>query len=158
MNTESFKASLLDYVISSHRTGSNYTCDPPVEDTDRDFILLVKDKKACIALCKSSSDIVTFDSKISENEDTEQATDPLEFKAAEPKGYDAFDFTSVRVGKDNLILTDNKKFYDKFVVATELAKRFNLLDKSDRIALFTGVIKGELPKEDDEQAALTTDS
>lgn len=39
----------------------------------------------------------------------------------------------------NLILTCSTEYYDNFYKATKLASRLNLLDKSDRIALFEAV-------------------
>jgi hypothetical protein len=45
-------------------------------------------------------------------------------------------------GNINVILTTELQFYDRFMVATELAKRFDLKEKTDRIALFQGVLYG----------------
>lgn len=49
-------------------------------------------------------------------------------------------FTSYRLGELNVIATDKPKFYDDFLLATRLAKRFNLLDKKDRVALFQAIL------------------
>jgi len=45
-------------------------------------------------------------------------------------------WASYRMGKDNAICTANIKHFNAFLAATEEAKRLNLLDKKDRIALF----------------------
>lgn len=45
-------------------------------------------------------------------------------------------------GDVNLIVTQDNKFYDRFMAATSVAKRLNLLDKADRIALFQAVLYG----------------
>ena len=64
---------LLGLCLECHAVGSRVTCDPPVMDTDRDMLCLVK---------------------------------------------------------------------DRFMVATRLAKRFNLQAKADRVALFQAVLYG----------------
>lgn len=52
-------------------------------------------------------------------------------------------FESWRLGTLNLIVTDDAAFYDRFMVATDLARQFNLLEKADRIALFQAVLYGK---------------
>ncbi|WP_181950862.1 hypothetical protein [Aurantiacibacter spongiae] len=57
-------------------------------------------------------------------------------------GNDNGGFRSWRRGDLNIVTTTSSEFYDRFETATELAKRFNLLDKADRIALFQAVLYG----------------
>jgi len=52
------------------------------------------------------------------------------------------DFNSWRVGDLNYVATDDIQFAKRFLVANELARRFRLTDKGDRIALFQGVLYG----------------
>ena len=46
-------------------------------------------------------------------------------------------------GNSNYIFTDDAEFYDRYVAATLLAKKYNLLNKVDRIQLFHTVLYGE---------------
>ena len=41
-----------------------------------------------------------------------------------------------RLGVNNALLIDNEEYFNNFYKATEEAKRRNLLNKADRIALF----------------------
>lgn len=55
-------------------------------------------------------------------------------------------FVSLRepdFGDLNLIVTEDKEFFSKFMAATQIARRLNVLDKGDRIALFRAVLFGE---------------
>lgn len=99
---------LLSKCVNWDEVGSRVTCDPPVVDTDRDFLCLVENANAFI-------------------------------KAAETRDGRS-DFCSLSDGEINLIATESKEFYDKFMVATRLATRLNLLNKDDRIALFQAVL------------------
>lgn len=96
-----------------YATGSRVICDPPPDDTDYDVVVL---KVAPIDLtgwtCESAC------------------------------GEYVPQFVSYRRGKVNLIVTDDAEFYDRFVAATRVAKRLNLLKKEDRIALFQAVLYG----------------
>lgn len=51
-------------------------------------------------------------------------------------------FQSFRCDDVNLIVTVDSEFYNRFVAATSVAMRLNLLEKSDRIALFQAVLYG----------------
>lgn len=109
-------------------TGSRYICDPPVMDTDEDWILDCSGegqmKKAERAL-KSYGFFV---------------------KAMADDNYDDIseNFTSYNLGHINFILCNNRPFFQKFVLATELAKDLNLVKKDDRIKLFQGVLYGKV--------------
>lgn len=99
-------------------TGSHYICNPPVTDTDIDFIILV-------------------------NEEWESIVDLIDkgwVKYGNGK-YGNTDFVSLRKGKYNYIITSNEIFFNKFRAATELAKALNLKKKEDRIKLFDMVIE-----------------
>lgn len=43
---------------------------------------------------------------------------------------------------ENLIITSSQVFHQRFLAASSVAKRLNLLEKSDRIALFQAVLYG----------------
>ena len=44
----------------------------------------------------------------------------------------------------NLIITNDKSFMDKFVLATEVSKRLNLKRKEDRITVHKAILYGEV--------------
>ena len=103
--------------------GSRVTCDPAPEDTDEDFLCLVDDS--------------VKDGELLEKAGFTQDGSP-EFYT----GNDNGGFRSYRRGDTNVITTQDMKFFGKFMTATHLAKRFNLLQKPDRIALFQAVLYG----------------
>lgn len=120
---------LKRYAWKTHPVGSRVTCNPAPTDTDRDTLVLIKARQA------------------------EEFVDELQNAGCKVElgdGYaaDALNsgqagrFQSYRMGEDNLIVTIDEKFYGRFVAATSVAKRLNLLDKSDRIALFQAVLYG----------------
>lgn len=104
-------------------TGSRYICDPPPVDTDEDYIVLMS-KRTPIAL-----DDAGF----------VQTTDPT-FYAGCP------DFFAWRGGIFNIICVDSPDMYARWVKATELAKKCNLLEKAERIALFQAILYGDSAK------------
>ena len=102
-----------DLYISCFPTGSNYICNPPVTNTDIDFMYYVYD-------------IFEVTEWLKENG----------WQPCAKKEYDTDIWSAWRKGEYNLLFTPNKDYYDKFEAATELAKKRNLLEKKDRIALF----------------------
>ena len=65
--------------------------------------------------------------------------------------YDGGFFQTQRLiydGNDlNFILMTDPQEYDRFLLASYLSHRFNLLDKDDRVALFSAVRYGNWPKD-----------
>lgn len=108
----------------SYATGSAVICDPPIMTTDIDFIICAINPVNLIEFLNHN-----------------------EFEISHNEGYD-FDpnegITCLRRGELNLIVTGDYEFYLKFVNATILAKKLNLLQKSKRIALFQYVLYGNL--------------
>ena len=102
-------------------TGSRVICDPAPSDTDEDFIAFV----ACDEAAQSALVDLGY---------------VLEGSPEFYTGNDVGGFRSFRKGDVNLITTPDENFYQKFQMATELAARFNLLDKGDRIALFQAIL------------------
>lgn len=102
-------------ILDKHPTGSRYICDPPVSDTDEDTIVLV----------------ASLERAIEEAQESEWTSDT---------SYPGDDFISLRNGHRNFIVTEKKEFYDKFVFATNLAKKLNLLKKEDRVTLFQALL------------------
>jgi hypothetical protein len=101
--------------------GSRVTCNPPPTDTDEDWLVLVFDRA---------------DDKLAEAGFTQDGSP--EFYT----GNDNGGFRSWRRGDLNIVTTESAEFFDRFTTATDLAKRFNLLRKADRIALFQAVLYG----------------
>ena len=97
------------------------TCDPAPQGTDEDYLVwtggLGGDEEALI-----------------------DAGFTVEGEPEFYTGNDNGGFSSYRKGDVNVITTPDIDFYRHFLTATELAKRFNLLKKSDRIALFQAVL------------------
>jgi hypothetical protein len=98
-------------------TGSRVICDPPPMDTDEDYV--------CLAHPSTEGALVTAG--------FEASIDPEMYE-------DLPDFIPYRCGEFNVIVTESEDFYERFVQATEEAKRLNLTEKSDRIALFQRVL------------------
>ncbi len=101
--------------------GSRITCDPAPADTDEDWLIL---------------DQFGIDDRLIEQGFAREGGP--EFYT----GNDNGEFRSWRRGDINLIVTPDDKFYDRFITATKLATRFNLMQKDDRIALFQAVLYG----------------
>jgi hypothetical protein len=115
---------LLRLCLEWHEVGSRVTCDPPSLDTDRDVLCLVKDRIGFVDAATREGFVM--DGSVPANE--------LELHQSP--------FTSLKRGEDNLIVTDAAWFASRFMVATRLAKRFNLQAKVDRVALFQAVLYG----------------
>lgn len=110
-------------------TGSFYICQPQVLDTDKDYVVLVKD------LNKSQSKLQELGYKAS-------ISDSDEYDLEAEGGFMCY-----RKGDINLIVTEDEKFFLKFWEATVLAKQLNLKEKNDRIYLFKYVLYGTLGEE-----------
>lgn len=100
------------------RVGSTVSCNPAPENTDIDYLVLVKGRA-------SSLDFLSGYNLDNDNSHYEPSEG---------------DFNSWRKDNINLIITDSVFFFEKFKLATELAKHFNLLEKKDRIKLFQAVL------------------
>ena len=112
-------------ILDSFPTGSNYICNPPVDNTDIDYmVLLPKDNKTLVQLNLYGKQWEHCGENYGED--------------------DKSNFMAFRKGKYNLILTDNPLYFQLFRDATTLAKKLNLLEKQQRVALFKYVIEGEI--------------
>lgn len=115
---------LGDQLLLMQPAGSRVTCIPAPTDTDEDYILRVKDIGVVDALLQMD-EWVFGGSKI-----------PPDVNYIAPDEW----FASYTKGEVNLIITASDQFYRRFVAATSIAKRLNLLEKPDRIALFQAVL------------------
>jgi hypothetical protein len=115
--------------------GSRVTCNPAPQDTDQDILCLLEEGKT----------LKDFEDIVSEFED-ECFPDYYDHD-----GIDLNDFGSYK-NEDhtiNYIVTTRKEFYDRFMVATRVARDFNLLEKHQRKQLFQAVLYSKyLPPEE----------
>jgi len=109
------------------RVGSRVTCYPAPTNTDEDWLVLTA----------TSDDLCKLEVVLRES-GYEQDTGDIEDYTGETEVI----FKSFRKGEINVILTFNEAFFDLFMTATHIAKRFNLKHKGDRIALFQAVLYG----------------
>lgn len=105
--------------------GSYHTCNPPVTDTDIDFIICSNPGK--------------FGELIESIEAQGYKQSNLDQEEYELNGEG---FYCCRRDNINLIITENREFFQKWVEGTQLAKKMNLLKKEDRITLFQYVLYG----------------
>lgn len=103
---------LLNSGIPFFKTGSRVICNPPVMETDADFVVL---DQAGVLNLRSWAEATT---------DSE---------------YDGGTHT-FRLGEVNLIVVDDGDDFKRWKVATQIATRLNLTSKPERIALFQGVL------------------
>lgn len=122
MNIEDYLNS-KDYIDLWNATGSRFICDPPVMDTDIDYVCLSRGTVHQIYL--------PCDGWTLTNPDDEGKYEGME------RHFDTY-----RKGEYNLIVTQSIRFYCDFVTATYVAKERNLTDKQDRIALFQKILYG----------------
>jgi hypothetical protein len=113
----------MDKVLEMEPVGSRVTCNPAPTDTDEDFLILTDKLYRLVEDCKSQG-----------------------FKGGgvyfTSEGKVASNFISIRNGNINLIVTEDKEFYDKFLLATHVCKTLNILDKPNRIMVFQGILYG----------------
>jgi len=106
--------------------GSRVTCDPAPTDTDQDVLVLCSPEqfgRLIGQLFERGFDI-----------DGSAINDPIDH-------LNSIDtFQSFSNDDLNLIITQDVAFYRKFMAATFVAKRLNLLNKTDRICLFQAVL------------------
>lgn len=118
-------ALVTKHAIDIRPVGSRVTCNPAPTDTDIDYLVWAEDATDYDAL--SVSDI-------------------LQAACGDPEGgeYDTMScFASYRVGNINFIVTYSGGFFRSFLAASAVCKRLNLMDKSDRIAVFRAVLYSE---------------
>lgn len=121
-------------IIKVVACGSWVVCDPPVTDTDKDFLVHVHDVKA-------------FGKELRELGYTEETdSDPASPSGSRPTlgdGNPDHRFSSWRLRKLNLIVTESKAFAKKHECATNVCRKLNLLKKEDRIMVYKAILYGE---------------
>jgi len=107
-----------------YQTGSTVICSPPVTNTDIDFIICTPEMQKLHLF-------------LIDNGFKESSKDQEEYELSDDG------FACYRKKNINLILTSNKVFYKRWVLATNVAKKLNLLNKKDRIILFKAILYRE---------------
>lgn len=126
---------LLRYTSRHELVGSRVTCNPAPLDTDQDVLIYIDEANADDFVFRMKN--AGFNVELGEG----YAEDALN------SGEDDR-FQSYRLGDVNFIVTVDERFYVRFSAATAMAKRANLLEKAERIALFQAVLYGNvLPQE-----------
>lgn len=127
-----------------HPTGSSFTCDPPVLDTDIDFVCKVPNIEEFYDYALENGWESSTELPARRNGPTHAGALTMAPPAIMPRPlrvpYAIGDFISFRRGNINLIVTQKRGFFDRYLKATMLAKEFNLLDKDHRIKLFTAIV------------------
>jgi len=118
-----FELTLDDFpdglILRLQPTGSKFICNPPVMSTDEDYFAWG----------------FNYEKVIRELQE-------LGWELCCNPDYLDTKFTALRKGSLNLIIVNGKIEFEKCVQCTKLAKRFNLLNKQDRIDLFELVRNG----------------
>lgn len=126
--------------ISIYPTGSKYICNPPVLNTDEDYLVLVEDFNSTYFSLESSEweDCLPLDTE----EGAANYRDEKEYGIL---------WHSFRKDNLNIIFTADKNWYFACVAATELCKSWNILEKDKRIRIFRNLkykeplAEGDLP-------------
>jgi len=107
--------------------GSRVTCNPAPTDTDQDYLV----KSACEL----------------DQENIEETLHKDGYVFCGNEEYDSFGedstFTAWRKGDINYIVTNDEGFFLKFLEATAIAKKYNLLEKQERVDLFQWMLYDE---------------
>ena len=109
-----------------YQTGSSVICNPPVTDTDIDFVIYTNEETKLDTFLKCEG----FTKSSPEEEDYDM----------ENEGFSCY-----RKDKLNLIITTSHTWYHKWVLATTVAKNLNLKVKADRVMLFKAILYDEAP-------------
>ena len=109
-----------------YQTGSSVICNPPVTDTDIDYVIYTNKEDKLDTFLKSKG---------------------YKKSCAEEEEYDLENegFSCYRLNNINLIITTNREWYNKWVLATKVAKNLNLKVKADRVMLFKAILYGDAP-------------
>lgn len=109
-----------------YQTGSSVICDPPVTDTDIDYVIYTNEE-------------VKLDTFLKCEGFTKSYADEEEYDLEEEG------FTCYRRENINLIIINERSWYRKWVLATKVARKLNLKVKADRVMLFRAILYGDAP-------------
>lgn len=114
-------------ILNTLKTGSRVICTPKPEGSDEDTLVLIEGD------LETAEVLLTMQGLGFSYEGNRHYTSKGEQKP----------FQSWRNGTANWVLTNSPAYFELFSLATALAKRLNLLDKQDRIAVFAAILYGE---------------
>lgn len=109
-----------------YQTGSSVICNPPVTDTDIDYVIYTNEE-------------VKLDTFLKCEGFTKSCADEEEYDLEEEG------FTCYRRENINLIIINKRSWYRKLVLATKVARKLNLKVKADRVMLFKAILYDEAP-------------
>ncbi len=118
-------------ILAIEHVGSRVTCNPPPTDTDDDWLYLVANIEEFVQSFKKDGFYVDGSlmggNVVAENEVCKHGL-----------------FVSMKHPVDdvNLIATSDREFFQRFLAATAVCRRLNLMNKADRIDLFQAVLYG----------------
>lgn len=112
--------------------GSRVTCDPAPLNTDLDILVLCEPELYMIIESLLTHNHWSIDGSL--------PSDQTRFELLLTESFNSYKLNSV-----NIILTPSEKFYDKFLLATEVSKALNLMRKDHRIILFQSILYGNAP-------------
>lgn len=107
--------------------GSRVTCKPAPTNTDADYLVLIDE-----------ADWVRLADCLQECDFAMDGSLPIDEKPWNVEHH----FRSYKLAETNVVATDSEVFHRRFLAASSIATRLNLLDKPDRIALFQAVLYG----------------
>lgn len=116
--------------IKFFRCGSSVTCNPPVENTDIDFLVW-----------SDLLEVSNIEDFLSRNGFHANIYD---YGCKNDDSFEDAQFISYRREEINVIIACNAGFAHKFYSATRLATKLNLLQKKDRVTLFHHILYGDV--------------
>jgi hypothetical protein len=126
--TDPVFAAIEPFIEAIRPVGSRVTCVPAPINTDADFLILPKDGRFMSVVGTILN--AGFERGGSTIPDDGNRTDPSDR------------FVSFKKDDLNLIVVNSRPFFERFLAATSVAKRLNILAKPDRIVLFQAVLYG----------------
>lgn len=118
--------------------GSRVTCNPPPMDTDEDYLLLIEADGGGRD-GPSGTRVSNLEYYLRQNGWEVGGSLPTDI---EPPVREDEKFRSWTYGPLNLIVSESATFFQRFMAATAICKRLNLMNKADRIAVFQAVLYG----------------
>lgn len=115
----------IPHVLSITPVGSRVTCNPAPMNTDIDWLVQTDPHQEPTLFQWLSDNGWECGGSLPDDMNETPASDR---------------FASFTKGQDNVIVSNHAGFCRRFLAATSIAKRLNLMDKADRIALFQAVL------------------
>lgn len=123
--------------------GSRHVCDPPVTTTDEDYLIYIPGSYIGVDSFLRAHGYVNESEMVSLAPADPNVAAPRGSGAVKANGTPGTEFSSWRDDTVNLIVTQDRGFFNKFKLATQVTKKLNVLHKEDRIRLYTAIVYGE---------------